>query len=156
MRLNRRQLRRLIESAIYEQAEDQSKTGESQNRQDQPALTRSKLEDHAQAINACIRGTIDTDTSEIGSIKQALDQFGLDINGTDEDGLVRIFQSLMKKGSGFEGHWTDYLDDINQRYRELFGRDMKKDLNTDLNDADINMIERKCGGFRDYLGRGRM
>ena len=125
MRLNRRQLRRLIETAIYE--DNNSSDADKAKYGSGPA---GRL---ARAMPAGSKYGIDfKDKKEIISAASALHtaMFGGLIGlGTDEESIRNVFEALNKN--------EEHLASLKSEYKRIFQSDLMKDLRSEMSGKDI-------------------
>ena len=189
MKLNRGQLRRLIESVIYEDAGDYDEDGKykgpdlekehdrlfrkggllkqlTKKNPEKKEKLKLNFKKIAEDLNKAMRGTADT-----GAVSGLLKSFGLDaINpqtfGTQDEDLLKALRAVKKYSDqecedvarilGYEHsdkeHFFGFaMEIIHDEYNRLFSRNLKDDLNGDLNQNDKNNLEREIPGIKDYL-----
>lgn len=147
MKLTRMQLRKLILENVLE-----GKTEENTAEMQMAHKKRGQIE-LAKLINKALKGSLDT-----GSVSGVLKGLGLGFlsptqYGTDEKLLEAVFERIADIGSANENN-MDFIDickAIGEQYKRLFQSSMAADLKADLNENDINNIEAKAEGFRDFL-----
>ena len=119
MKLNRRKLRRLIESTIYEQGIPKPKDGpkaEFGKGIPKPPPAKIDFKDKKQLVAAA------------GALHSAM--FGGILGlGTDEETIGRIFSAL-------EGNKA-YLTALENNYKRIFQSDLMKDLRSEMSGEEI-------------------
>ena len=181
MKLTKRQLRRLIESVIYENVKDpDGKTPGT----DKPAVldaSRKKklkaadydIEKVAKALNYAMRGSVDDDAvygllkslgvpdslmpGQMGTRDDILtDALVVVKTKTDElydddDVMSSLSEEELKKVNNKADFFGLMMGDIEDEYDRLFSRNLRSDLNGDLNQNDKNNLEEKVPGIKEYL-----
>ena len=121
MRLNRRQLRRLIETTIYED----NKSSDADKAKYSSGMVGKMARSRPGGINF-------KDKKEIISAASALHtaMFGGLIGlGTDEESIRNVFEALNKN--------EEHLASLKSEYKRIFQSDLMKDLRSEMSGKDI-------------------
>ncbi|HIE84324.1 MAG TPA: hypothetical protein EYQ00_11000 [Dehalococcoidia bacterium] len=146
MKMSRRQLRRLIESVINEDAKPpkdfMGTPGEIKPR------NAKKI---AKALNNAMFGKANLD-SLISYIAPVLPvEIGGSI-GTNEELIERIFKLMHKN---HHKAWARVAAVVSEEYERIFGTDLKDDLLSELTAEDLNRLELAVRGFKEWVNDDR-
>ena len=141
MKLNRRQLRRLIESVVNEDVKP-PKDFKGTPGEIKP-MHAKKI---AKALNNAMFGKANLD-SIISFVAPVLPvEMGGSI-GTNEELIEKVFKMMHTR---HHKKWTQVADVVADEYLRVFDSDLKEDLLSELTKEDMNRLELKVRGFKGW------